>query len=435
MSLLTNLQNFCLTQGLNRCYWIAYSGGLDSHVLLHLLAQLRARYPLQLRAIHVNHNLSPNAQNWARHCEQVCAQLDIALTQQQVNANATIGESPENAARMARYAAMMPLLAADDILLTAHHQDDQAETLLLQLCRGAGPKGLAAMPAIKKFGKGYLGRPWLDFPREKLRAYAEQNNLSWIEDESNTNINFARNFIRHDVLPVLQQRWPMVSTTLARAASNCGEAQHLLDEMAAQDTLLVAGSISQTLSVSRLLTLSAKRQRQVLRFWLRQLGFTIPGIVKLKQIQLDMLSARADKQPLITWRGVELRRYRDNLYALAPLASHDAQRIYPWDLRQPLSLAGVGELHARTIVGDGLSAGLRNVTVRFRRGGEVCRLPARTCSHDLKKLFQTWQIPVWERDRIPLIYTGEQLIAAVGWFVDPEFIAKVDENGYVLSLN
>jgi tRNA(Ile)-lysidine synthase len=300
-----SVTEFCQQQGLTPTYWISYSGGLDSHVLLHVLAQLQRTIPLKLRVIHVNHNLSKNAQAWVQHCARVCDELNIELTVVVVDAHAGSGESPENKARQARYAAIKAKISAGDILLTAHHQDDQAETLLLQLCRGAGPKGLAAMPARKVFGKGYLGRPLLTCTRASLREYALAHQLHWIEDESNTNQDFARNFMRHEVLPVLQQRWPSVTATLARSAGNCAEAQHLLDEMAVADTAAVLGTEPNTLAVSKLLALSAQRQRQVLRFWLRELGFTVPGIVKLRQIQRDMLLARADRQPMIQWPQIE----------------------------------------------------------------------------------------------------------------------------------
>jgi tRNA(Ile)-lysidine synthase len=430
-----SVTQFFQEHGYQQTVWVSYSGGLDSHVLLHVLAQLREVFPLKLHALHVNHHLSPNAPLWAEHCARVCAQLNIEIKQLNVDASARSGESPENLARQARYTAIRQIMAAGDIVLTAHHQDDQAETLLLQLCRGAGPKGLAAMPVMKAFGIGQLGRPLLDCSRAMLRHYAQAHQLHWIEDESNANQNFARNFIRHEVLPVLQQRWPAVTSTLSRSASNCAEAQFLLDEIAATDMTMVMGSEPKTLSVTKLLSLSPRRQRQVLRYWLRYAGFTVPGIVKLRQIQHDMLLARVDKQPVVAWPHVELRRYKDNLYAVPPLSAHDAERIYPWHYPQPLQLAGLGELSVRPVTGSGLAASLDNVSVRFRRGGEVFRLPARDHHHDLKKLFQSWRIPAWQRDRIPLVYVGDELAAVVGWGINDSFAAKADEPGFMLVLS
>jgi tRNA(Ile)-lysidine synthase len=432
--LTASVLEFCQQQGCDRTFWISYSGGLDSHVLLHIVARLRSMLPLQLRAIHVNHNLSVNALAWATHCAKICAQVNIELVQLSVDASAKSGESPENLARQARYAAIRQVISAGDILLTAHHQDDQAETLLLQLCRGAGPRGLAAMPLLKAFGKGQLGRPLLTCSRASLAEYAQANQLRWIEDESNTNQDFSRNFIRHEVLPVLQQRWPAVSHTLSRSASLCAEAEELLTEVAAADITTVTGSEPGTLSIAKLLMLSPRRQRQVLRHWLRQAGFTIPGIIKLRQIQRDMLQARGDKQPVISWPQIELRRHQDNLFAVHPAPAHDAEQVYTWHYPQPLVLSGVGELRAQPVMSNGLAANLADVTVRFRRGGEVCRLPMRDHHHDLKKLFQSWSIPVWQRDRIPLIFVGEELAAVVGWVICDNFAAKSGEPGYLPAL-
>jgi tRNA(Ile)-lysidine synthase len=432
--LITQIENFCQQHGIEKHYLIAFSGGLDSHVLLHLFVSVKQLLGLNLRALHVNHNLSVNAASWAEHCAQVCNSLEIELLQLSVNAKAINGKSPEDTARQLRYAAIMQTLAAQDILITAHHQDDQAETLLLQLCRGAGPKGLAAMPAQKKFGKGILARPLLSFRREQLHEYAKAHDLQWIEDESNANSVFARNFMRHSILPVLQQRWPAISKTLARSAANCAEAQNLLDEMAAQDVLAAQGSTPDTLSVSSILMLSAPRQRLALRFWLRSLGFAVPGTLKLQQIQQDMLLARQDRQPRVEWTDVVLRRHGNDLIAANPLVAHDVTQVITWPYPQPLVLAGLGELKGKPVIGSGLAADLANVTVRFRQGGEVCRLPSRVGRHDLKKLFQSWRVPVWQRERIPLVYVGEELAAIVGWSISEGFKAKAGEPGYELEL-
>ena len=432
--LTTQIENFCQQHGPEKNYLIAYSGGLDSHVLLHLFARMRLR-ALNVRVLHVNHNLSANAASWSAHCAQVCGKLEIELLQLSVHAAAVSGKSPEDTARQLRYAAMLPVLTEQDILLTAHHQEDQAETLMLQLCRGAGPKGLAAMPALKKFGKGLLARPLLTISREQLRDYAQAHALQWVEDESNANPVFARNFMRHAILPLLQQRWPAIAKTLTRAAANCAEAQSLLDEMAAQDVAAAQGSTTNALSVGKVLMLSAPRQRQALRFWLRHLGFAVPGMLKLRQIQQDMLLARQDRQPRVEWPDVVLRRHGDDLLAAKPLVAHDATQIVTWLYPQPLALTGLGELRSKPVIGSGLAVDLANVTVRFRRGGEVCQLPARVGRHDLKKLFQTWRVPVWQRDRIPLVYVGEELAAVVGWCVNEGFNAKPGEPGFELVMN
>lgn len=415
------IQEFCSSEGLEKNYCIAYSGGLDSHVLLHAFANLRTVMSFNLRAIYVNHGLSPNANTWAQHCANVCASLQIPFQEYLVNAKHAVGESPEEAAREARYTVFAEILAENEILLTAHHQNDQAETVLLQMLRGAGPKGLAAMPRIKSFGKGFLARPFLNFTRDELQAYAQQHQLCWIEDESNANVDFARNFLRQEIFPILKKRWPAVTETLARVADHCAEAQMMLDEISLQDLQAVQGSDLNTLSVKKILELDLARQRQVLRAWLRQLNFPVPPTVKLHQIQQDMLHAREDKSPHFLWNGVELRRYRDRLYAMPELKAHDATQQFEWDLQQKLELPSIGTLHATTTKNKVLHADIEKVTVKFRQGGEMCSLPGRAHRHELKKLFQEWGVLPWLRDRIPLIYVGDKLAAVVGYFVSEEF--------------
>ncbi|MDR3477788.1 MAG: tRNA lysidine(34) synthetase TilS [Gammaproteobacteria bacterium] len=428
------LKDFCQKQGFDCTYWIAYSGGLDSHVLLHLFSRLRSEHPLKLCAVYVNHGLSQNADAWALHCKKICADLQVDFLEQKIQAKSAAGESQEEVARKRRYAAFSDLLATEDLLVTAHHQDDQAETLLIQLCRGAGPKGLAAMPSQKVLGQGFQVRPLLDFARDDLKHYADAHQLKWIEDESNTNLNFSRNFIRHKVLPVLKERWPTVSQTLTRVSVNCAEAQVLLDWQAERDWQEANGSAPTLLSVARLLLLDPLRQRQLLRYWLSQQGIASPGSLQIHQIQRDLLQARSDKTPLMVWNGTEIRRFRDDLYVLSEMAVHDANQILPWDFAAPLWIPGFKKaLLAEPLIGQGLKTTLSNVTIRFRQGGEVCRMPGRQCRHRLKNLFQEWQVPYWERDRIPLVYVGEQLVAVLGFYIEEGFAAKDGETGYALT--
>lgn len=422
-SLFNCVKTFCLAQGFNKTYWIGYSGGLDSHVLLHLCAELRKHYPLQFKAIHVHHGLSANAHDWAAHCAKVCADLQIEFIQEAIDAKALTGDSPENVARQRRYAVFAGLLAAQDILLTAHQQDDQAETVLVQLLRGAGPKGLAAMPALKAFAVGLHGRPLLSVSRCELKQYAEENQLIWIDDESNENENFTRNFLRHSVLPVLKQRWPTVTTTLARVAENCAEAQVIVTTMAAQDLAMCRAETSQTLAIKKLALLDKARQHQVLRAWLTELGFSLPSAVKLQHIQRDFLQASQDKSPYISWDQVEIRRYRDTLYAMHCLPQHDARQVFSWDMSQALIIPHLGTLRATLTENAGLRSDIQQVTVRFRQGGERCYFPARSSHQLLKHLLQQWNIPPWQRDRLPLLYVDNTLIAVTGFFLDRNYFA------------
>lgn len=434
MSLLQTLQSVYLREGLNKTYWVAYSGGLDSHVLLHLFAELRSIHPsINLRAIHVNHGLSPNAEVWSVHCASVCDALQVEYVQETIDATASLGESPEDAARRGRYAVFSSLMGLDDLLFTAHHQDDQAETMLLQLFRGAGPKGLSAMPHSKPLGLGKLVRPLLGHARAELKTYAEDSQLNWIEDESNTNIHFSRNFIRHHVMPVLKQHWPSIGTTVTRSAANCAEAQQVLDELAEEDLINAQGPREEMLSVAALQALNPKRQRQLLRLWFKKLGFFVPGLVKIKQIQKDMLYSSSDKRPHFAWKSVQVRRYQDFLYAMPDLPLHNKDQEFNWNFTSSLQLSNLGELSAKPTIEGGFSIKENtDVIVRFRRGGEICKLPGRDFTHSLKKLFQDWRIPYWERDRIPLLYVGEELAAVIGYFIGEAFRAEKGEAGYEL---
>lgn len=407
-SLVNAVTDFVRAYGSTSTYWIAYSGGLDSHVLLHLFAKLRAAYPLKLRAVYINHGMSPHAAQWAEHCAEVCRALDVELVQRQLATFVPDQTSPEDKLRQARYQLFADLMAPNDLLLTAHHQSDQAETVLLQLLRGAGPKGLAAMPRIKPFAAGLHGRPLLDFARADLEQYAQAHQLHWVEDESNANPQFTRNFLRHQVMPVLMQRWPTVTKMLARSAEHCAQTQDMIEAMTQQDLAVVSGSVEQTLSVKKLLQLDSNKQSHVLRAWILQRNFPLPSQVKMQQILQDVLLAREDKTPHIAWGGVEIRRYRDNLYLMSCLPEHDANQVIAWDMRSPLVLPDIGELHAQ---GEPVS----DVTVRFRQGGEVLQLAGRKHHHELKNLFQSWGVPPWQRERVPLIYVGEKLAVVAGF--------------------
>lgn len=424
-----------------RRFWVAYSGGRDSTVLLHALSGLRAFLSpdLELCAIHVDHGLSFHAGAWARHCEAVCARLGIPCHTLRVNATPQSGESPEAAARQARYQAIASLIEAGDGLLTAHHQDDQAETLLLQLLRGAGPHGLAAMPVHVPFANGCLARPLLGFTRDELAAYAAQHDLSWVDDHSNFDTGFERNYLRHEVIPHFTRRWPACASTLSRAATNAAEAAALLDALADHDLQAMRGPLAGTLSVGQLLKLDDARQRNALRRWFKILGLPAPWAAHLQRIQGDVLAAAEDSTPCVRWAGVEVRRYRDLMYAMPPLPAHDANTVLAWDLDQPLILPDCnGKLIAHSEMGDGLKASLCRalaVSVRFRQGGERCRPAARGHTHALKKLFQEQGIPPWQRDRIPLIYVGDQLAAVGGLWVCEPFQAGSGEAGITLEWN
>lgn len=427
------MKSFFLRHGLGKTYWIAYSGGLDSHVLLSMCHVLRQELSLNLRAIHVNHNLNPRSADWSHHCERVCRDYHIDLIIKSVQLDLTNGDSLEEVAREARYACFAECVSEDDVLLTAHQQDDQAETVLIQLFRGAGPKGLAAMPLIKKFAKGWHARPLLEMTRADLERYARLHALQWIEDESNTNQQLTRNFLRHDILPRLAARWPSVTKAISRSASHCAEAQELLEAFSLEMLSDLQGQVANTLSVEKLLALEESRLRLVLRTWIKLCGFSLPDTHKINMIRQDVLLAGQDSGPCLVWEGVELRRYRDDLYLLASPPAFDPLFKQDWDMNRSLRIPGVGTLEVESVIGHGLRTSIMAVTVGFRRGGERVLLPGRG-RHELKNLFQEWGVPPWERQRVVLLFDGETCIAALGYFIDPGYMAESDEAGRVPRL-
>ncbi|OGT06953.1 MAG: tRNA lysidine(34) synthetase TilS [Gammaproteobacteria bacterium GWE2_37_16] len=406
-----------LCSGADKKVFLAYSGGLDSKVLLHALVILKIKNPeLQISAIHINHGLSPNADQWAKNCLGTCRKFGIDLIIKKISVKTALqkGHSLEAVARDLRYAAFTEILNSGDLLLTAHHSDDQAETLLLQLFRGAGPKGLSAMPEKMPLGKGFLLRPLLPFSRHELEEYAHKNHLEWHEDESNADINFDRNYIRHTIMPLIKKRWGGILGPLCRVAEHCAEASELLNDLANQDYLNLQGTKPHTLSVKKLLSLSVARQSNVLRYWLHLLQLPTPSCVKLQNILHDVLLSRSDAMPLVTWREIEVRRYGDDIYTMSPLQKLPGNLIIPWeDLEKPLVLPyKLGTLDYKNIADK---AGLPlppkdKITIRFRQGGERIKLPNRQGTHSLKKLFQEWRVPPWQRNLIPLVYCDEKLI-------------------------
>lgn len=423
-------------------YWVAYSGGLDSHVLLHTMVALSGKLPGgELRAVHVDHGLNPDAQAWSRHCRRVCDNLGVPCYCLQVSVPSEHGESPEAAARSARYSAIVELIDKGDGLLTAHHQDDQAETVLLQLMRGGGPEGLAGMPVCASFGRGWLVRPLLGFSRDQLRGYGYRQGLEWVEDQTNLDTGLDRNWLRHEVIPRLKSRWPAMTRTVARSAGHCFESVELSVQLAESDLPKVMGDQPNTLSVKALLQLMKTRGearcRNVLRVWIERLGIPLPACTHLHHVVKDILMAPWDAKPLVHWGGGEARRYRDLLYIMHPLPEYDRDRHYRWDLHHPLYIPGVGTLRARAAYGRGLNAELCRscpVTVRFRQGGERCRPCGRNHRHRLKNLFQEQGVVPWARHRIPLIYMGDELAAATGLWVCQDFVVDPHRTGMVIEL-
>lgn len=411
---------------------LAYSGGMDSHVLLHLVHALQGQTGISLTAVHVNHGLQVDAGEWASHCQRVCDAMNIELLIRQVDARAPAGMSPEAYARKCRYDQFKVLMQADDLLLTAHHMDDQAETLLLQLLRGAGPAGLAAMPADKTFGPGWHGRPLLDFSRDSIRAYALAHELDWIEDTSNQDTGPDRNYIRHRVLPVLRERWPATTTILSRVASHLSTARELLGILAAEDYRQVRTEDSHRLVIEPLLKLGEQRALNCLKYWLDLNQAPIPGSVHLAGLYHEVIKSREDSEACVHWSGVEVRRYRDILYLLHSQAAYNPESRIAWNIREPCRIP-TGTITATRVTGRGIRVQQvpdEQLEIRFRRGGEKIRPAGDAHTRDLKKLFQQQGVAPWLRDRMPLIYRDNHLVAVPGVCVAEGYAAGEQEPGW-----
>ena len=364
----------------------------------------------------------------------VCDRLGIEIQIERVTVAKTRDHGPEDAARRARYACLARHIGAHDVLLTAHHQDDQTETVLLQLLRGAGPHGLAAMPVMSPFGQGRHARPLLGFSRAQLGRYARTAGLVWIEDPSNRDPRIARSLLRMEIVPRLRNRWPDVSRSLARSARHMAEAAQLLDELAVLD-LAVCREPDGSLKTGGLAALSTARQRNVVRLWIRSRGLRAPSPAVLDQVITHVAHMPKTRHALVRWTDGEIRRYRDRLVLLRRSGT-SPPFVLTWNPPAPLDVFDQ-RLHVVAGVGDGLSQEQlsgRRLTVRSRRGGEVCRLAGRKHRTKLKKLLQTAGVPPWERSGLPLVYVDDELAAIADRWVCEPFQARAGERSWRIVL-
>lgn len=409
-------------------YWVALSGGLDSTVLLRALAANRSTLPGELRAVHVNHGLYKDAAQWQGHCERLCAGLGVPLKSHSVDVRPAKGESLEAVAREQRYRVFESLMQPGDVLLLAQHADDQLETFLLQALRGAGVRGLAAMPGCVPFAGGLLARPLLPWTRAELETWARENNLTWIEDPSNADTDLDRNYLRHEILPRLKARWPSAVATVARSARHAAEAAEMLKVVAAEDWS--RHGAGDTLPVTALVEVPEPRARNLLRHWLELRGLPLPPAHKLAEL-LRQAGAAEDRNPCVDWEGAEVRRYGGQLYAQRPLPpSPDEFRLLPGvthDLGE-----GLGALKLVPVAGEGIRAALcgpKGLRVAFRSGGESCRPAGRAHERPLKKWLQEMRVVPWLRDRLPLVYSEGELLAVAGLFACEPHAAAPGEAG------
>ena len=366
---------------------VGLSGGIDSVVLLHVLRDLAPRFGFRLSAVHVHHGLSPNAYDWQAFCSACCRELGIPFKAVQVKVKRQ-GRGLEAAAREARRAAFTRL--GVHAVAVGHHLDDQAETVLFNLLRGAGLAGASGMPAVGRLGRKMLLRPLLDVPRSAIRAYAAEHRLGWIEDESNADEGLTRNFIRRRVGPLVESKFPRWRESLARAARHFAAAE--LDA------------------------------RALLRAYLKGKGLRAPSEAKL----VEMLKQLGAKSAAIEHDGVLFRRYRNKLFA----ETNKQPAVFKpqvWNGESRLTLPAIGgELRFRRTRGRGIDARLlesRPVQIRLRSGGERLRLDARRPRRTLKNLFQEAGVPPWQRDRLPMLYCGDALVWVAGLGVDADFVS------------
>ena len=409
---------------------VAFSGGLDSTVLLHQLVQWRAQHPeVALRAIHIHHGLSPHADSWVQHCESVCMQWQVPLVVERVHLEDD-GLGIEAQARRARYQAFAQTLLPGEVLMTAQHLDDQCETFLLALKRGSGPAGLSAMGESSPFAGTQLIRPLLAQTREALEAWARQHELCWIEDESNQDDAYDRNFLRLRVTPLLQQRWPHFAQAAARSAALCAEQESLLDELLAND-LADCVTAQGTLLLAPLMMMSGVRRAALLRRWLAGVNAPMPSRDGLERIWQEVALAREDASPCFRLGEYEVRRYQSQLWWVKSVDGQ-SETVIPWSCREtPLTLpAGLGSVQLISAGELRMPQAGEAISIRFKAPG-VLHIVGRNGGRKLKKIWQEQGIPPWRRDTTPLLFYGETLIAAAGVFVTREGIA---EDGAGVSL-
>jgi len=362
---------------------VALSGGIDSVVLLHYLNK---HYSDQIRVIHCNHHISDHSNDWEDFSKRLCEKLNLDIDI--LDLDIPQSNNLEEAARIKRYESLKASINIDEVICTAHHQNDQAETLLIQLLRGSGSRGLSAMPKLKTFGKGLLYRPFIDIEKSEIRAYAIENHLDWAEDDSNNDEKFTRNFLRHNILPQLEKLYPHVHKNIARASKHQSELSKISDDLAILDIESLGLLKNNRLQSDQLKKMVKYRLKNVLRYHLNQLNFRSPSEKVLEQM-IQLVRAKADSVPVVSWSHYEVRRYQDELYFL--------------DLNQPEdkdSCPFYEEFSSHP-----------KFSIGYREDGLRVKFPGKEHSQSLKKILQERQIPTWERDKLRMYYVDGNLVA------------------------
>ncbi len=416
---------------------VALSGGVDSVVLLHLLHQLQKKHHFILKASHVHHGLSQHADKWVKFCEALCTKLSIPLDVHYIQLPKKKSLGIEGEARQLRYEKL--LKSQTDLVVLAHHEDDQAETFLLQLIRGAGVKGLSSMAHFDE--RRHLWRPLLNTPRIDIESYAKKQKLKWIEDESNQNIDFDRNFIRSKILPILKNRFNHIIKVISRSSSHLAEAQHLLDDLAKIDlkSYLKSNKYKHKLQVKTLNKLSLSRAKNVLRYWLELNDQIMPSRDLLDELLRQVLTAKKDAELKIQLsKEFEIRRYKDEVYIVPNNKKIQKNYEIIWAGESEIILPNGQKLTFKKVKGRGINLKFldhqKKLKIRNRQGGEFFKPDSKRPTKKIKQLLQESDLPPWEREFLPLIFVGDELAAIPNFGIDVKFQTQAKELGLEVIL-
>ena len=414
-------------------FTIALSGGLDSMVLLDLLSKAKRSSDV-IKAIHINHNLHESSKEWVDFAKDACKKYKLPLIIESINPKQE-GFGLEADAREQRYKKFKEIILDNECLLTAHHLDDQIETTLFRIFRGTGLDGLRSIRKKAKFGKGLLCRPLINIPREAIEQYAKLNDIKWIEDPSNNNIYFDRNYLRNNIVPSIKKRWPNAQKTITRLSSLAENNQKLLHELAKEDI----GEIEKfnVLDIGILSNKSSLRINNIFRFMIVKNKMGIPSLKVLESGIETLINAKSDS-PIITWDGFSIRRYKNTLYFFNPDLKQDEIRPLKmkWFIDETINLGGNrGSIQARFIKGQGIALNKcpKSLEIKYRKGGEQIKPSGHKITKSLKNLFQENNVLPWVRDQIPLVYLDEDLISVGDLWFNQDYKAKEQEDGFLIS--
>ena len=414
-------------------FCIAFSGGMDSTVLLHVMKNIIDEKS-QIRAIHINHNIVDNSKVWTRTCKSICKNfgIDIEIISLEVTHN---GYGLEAAARDERYKKLKEILYENEYLLTAHHEEDQMETVFLRMARGTGLDGLQGINEKYSFGEGIIFRPMLEVSKTSVMDYAKEHQLKWVEDSSNQDTHFDRNFLRKKIIPQFRERWPSIASSVSRLSQLSAQNIKILNQIAEEDIGPIANM--NELPLAKLLDKSFERANNMLRYIILANGMSIPSMKTLQDGLKEMLDPETDKS-VIAWKDYCIRKYKNHLYFLSnsDLEPNKVDVRIPWEIGKTVNLGeNIGTIEATFIHGDGLSIKKckNKLTISYRQGGELIKPIGHRINKSLKNLFQENQILPWMRDKIPLIYYQDELVSVADLWFNQNYVASQNEAGFVVN--